>query len=390
MQLCEEKKCTGCMACFNVCKHDAISVKEKHGFLYPIIDKEKCVNCGLCSKVCPELQKVDRKEPMNKIAYAVFNLDKQQRDASSSGGVFITLARYIINMGGVIYGAAYDANLSVNHIRISKLEDIHFLQGSKYVQSNIGSTYRLVENDLNAGLFVLFSGVSCQIAGLRKYLRKGYEKLYMVEVLCHGGASPVAFRNHLLYISKQNHSKVTDVNFRYKTEERCQNLKYVFANGKSLILSQPLDDIYYKGFLGGVLLRNSCFQCSHVGINRCGDILIADFWGVDRDKIVYPDKMTYVSLVLVFTDKGADIFKACHSFWSVVERPLAEAVNGNLALKRCIPYSKWNSRFFDELDSLGYEKAAEHCLSSHFNIKEALKGLLGPTITKIVLRLLRR
>jgi coenzyme F420-reducing hydrogenase beta subunit len=391
MKLCEETYCTGCLACYNACRHDAIKLVERKGFIYPVINPVKCTECGLCSKACPELAMNDYKvKPKDNISYAVINKDKRQRDTSSSGGVFITLASKIINNGGSVFGAAFQTDLSVRHIRIDRLEDICKLQGSKYTQSDIHYTYREVENDLKKGIPVLFSSVSCQIAGLRKYLRKEYDNLYTAEILCHGGGSPIAYKNHLQYMGKCNDSKVVAVNFRYKDARRCQNLLYAFENGKKYLLNNPIDDLYYSGFLGGLLLRNSCFKCSHVGIERCGDLLLGDFWGVDKSKINYPDEMSYASLILVYTDKGQALFEECKASWNVVDRPLIEAIRGNLCLRRHIPKSKWNQRFFEEQEEYGYEQAAKHCLVPHFNIKSVIKDFIGPKATKIMLKVLGR
>lgn len=390
--ICDENRCTGCMACYNVCAHKAIEIKEHRGFLYPVIINSECRRCGKCEKVCPILNPVKKYPPLKDKAYAIFNEDKSKRDSSSSGGVFISLANNVLSKNGVVYGAAYMSDLEVKHIRIDKKSDIHRLQGSKYVQSNIDLCYRKVLEDLKIGRIVLFSGVSCQIEGLRNYLQKDYPNLYACEILCHGGASPIAFRSHLDFMGRKYGSKVTAVNFRYKTKERCQNLVFRFQNGATVLFRNPLEDLYYNGFQNGIVERMGCFKCQHIGVERCGDLVLADFWGVKKESIEKPDDLSYPSLAFVNTAKGYGLFTKCSDDWIVTERPLSEAVRGNLALKRHLPYSKWNGRFFDELYACGYDKAATHCLSlsHHLNYKEFIKKMIGSRFTGLLLKILRR
>lgn len=388
--ICAESRCTGCMACYNACVHEAIDIKEMNGFYYPVIDIDKCKDCGKCTFVCPIHRPANKQAPLEQKAYAIFNKNKEIRDTSSSGGVFISLANNVLSKNGVIYGAAYGEDLEVKHIRVDHASELYKLQGSKYVQSSIGYCYRNVRDDLKNGCTVLFSGVSCQIAGLKQFLNKDYPNLYTCEILCHGGASPVAFKNHLAFIGQINSSMVTSVNFRHKTTERCQNLVYGFQNGTTVTFRNPLEDLYYNGFQNGTVERKGCFKCQHIGIERCGDLVLADFWGVNKEAIRKPDEISYPSLVFINTDRGREIYTECAEDWIIAERPLSEAIQGNLALKRHLPYSKWNARFFNEMYEYGYEKAAMHCLTPHFNMNEFIKRTIGPQLTHLLMKWLKR
>lgn len=388
--ICDEKMCTGCMACYNVCPKDAIEIKIENGFYYPHIDENKCVDCELCLKTCPECSIVEKKSPSNNIAYAIINKNKNIRDSSSSGGVFFSLAESVLLEHGVVYGAAWTEKLEVHHIRIDKLEDISLLQGSKYVQSYIGSLYSKVKRDLEDGIVVLFSGVPCQISGLKSYLKKDYKTLYTCEVLCHGGSSPVIFAEHIKYVEKKHKSEVTNISFRYKTEEKCQNVEYRFKNGTEIILRNPLEDWYYNGFQDGTLLRDSCYQCKYIGIERCADITLADFWGLKEETITYPDKLTYPSLVFVNSNKGMSLFDKNKEKWIISERPMEEAVWGNLSLRRSVPENKWKKRFFNEYQKYGYEKAAKNCLVQHYSIKDIIKKVIGVKATEFLIKVLKR
>lgn len=390
-KICEREQCTGCMACYNSCPQKAIALQEQDGFFYPNIIEETCISCGICAKVCPVLHPVSKKRPIDDTAYAVFHKEKEIRDTSSSGGVFYSLAKSIIEKGGTVYGAAWTEKVSVKHIRIDRKEEISLLQGSKYVQSDVGEIYKFVKADLEQGVKVLFSGVPCQAAGLRRYLAKEYDNLYICEVLCHGSASLVAFREHIKYIGRKYDSEVINVNFRAKTEEKCQNITFGFQNGTEHTFRNPLEDWFYNGFQNGTLLRDSCYQCRYTGTDsRSADITLADFWGLQKNSMKFPDGLTYPSLVFVNSSKGRSLFQENRGDWEVVKRPMEEAVWGNLSLRRSVPKNKWKKKFLENYQKYGYERAGELCLISHPNWKERLKGILGERLTGFLIKVLRR
>lgn len=390
-KLCESEQCTGCLACYSSCSQKAIVLQEQNGFFYPKIIEEKCISCGICSKVCPELYPVSKKKPIDDIAYAIFHKEKKIRNSSSSGGVFYSLAKSVIEKGGAVYGAAWTEKLLVKHIRIHEEKEISLLQGSKYVQSDMRTIYSSVSADLKQGIKVLFSGVPCQIAGLRRYLGKEYDNLYTCEVLCHGSTSPVVFEEHIKYIGRKYGADVTSVNFRYKTEERCQNITFGFQNGIEHTFRNPLEDWFYNGFQNGTLLRDSCYQCRYIGVDsRSADITLADFWGLEKNCMKFPDELTYPSLVFVNSDKGQSLFQENKEDWEIAKRPVKEAVWGNLSLRRPIPKNKWKKRFIENYQKYGYERAGEMCLISHLNWKERLKRILGEKVTVFLIKVLRR
>ena len=198
----DKSKCCGCSGCMNICPKNAIIMKEdKNGFKYPIVDKEKCINCGLCEKVCPILN--NKKEQQKEIkAYACYNKNIEERLKSSSGGIFILLAKEILKRNGIVFGAAFDENFNVKHISIDNEKDIEKLMGSKYVQSNMGKVYKEVKEFLENGKYILFSGTPCQIEGLKKFLKKDYDKLYTQDIICHGVPSPKIWQMYLEYQKK--------------------------------------------------------------------------------------------------------------------------------------------------------------------------------------------
>lgn len=193
-----KENCCGCYACYNVCPKQCITMKtDNEGFWYPDIDKDKCVNCNLCEKVCPIVNPVQRNESL-KLSYAVQNKDDAVRLSSSSGGMFHLLAESIIKQDGVVYGAGFDKDFSVKHIRINKIEEIQLLQGSKYLQSDIGNIYKQVKKDLKENKQVLFTGTPCQVEGLKSFLGREENNLLTMDFICHGVPSPMIWGGVLL------------------------------------------------------------------------------------------------------------------------------------------------------------------------------------------------
>ena len=192
----DKKDCCGCSACVQKCPKQCISLKEDcEGFLYPIVDKDICIDCGLCEKVCPILYQGEERKPLK--VFAAKNHDEEIRKQSSSGGIFTLLAEKIINEGGVVFGAKFDENWDVKHDYTETIEGLAAFRGSKYVQSRIEDNYRKAETFLKQGRKVLFSGTPCQIAGLKRFFRKEYENLLTVDFICHGVPSPGVWRRYL-------------------------------------------------------------------------------------------------------------------------------------------------------------------------------------------------
>lgn len=186
--------CSGCTACMNICSHDAITMeKNEEGFLYPVRHNDICVNCGLCENICPFEHPVYKND--SPLVYAAY--DKKERTGSSSGGIFYTIARYVINQGGIVYGAAYDDELKVMHRSARTIQELEALRGSKYVQSDLNDCFKQIKDELKKGTLVYFTGVGCQVAGLYAYLRKDYSNLLTSDVVCHGVSSQHLFNMHL-------------------------------------------------------------------------------------------------------------------------------------------------------------------------------------------------
>lgn len=224
-----EYECSGCTACVNVCAHASAITMEKNdeGFLYPIRHDDLCVKCGLCEKVCPFEHPIYKNDAPT--VYAAY--DKMERSGSSSGGLFYTIASYVINCGGVVFGAACNKDLKVRHICARTLQELQPLRGSKYVQSELGDCYEKIKDELKKGTLVYFTGVGCQVAGLYAFLRKDYKNLVTSDIVCHGVPSQYMFDVHLSFLKDRYKSRVKSYSFREK-EYWLTREEVEFENGR--------------------------------------------------------------------------------------------------------------------------------------------------------------
>jgi len=348
IRLAEHNKCTGCTACYNVCPSNCIEMREnEEGFKYPGIDLKKCTNCNLCAKVCPANGNYNSKLPVN--VYAVKNKDDSKRKESSSGGVFVELAEYIIENGGTVYGAAYNSKNEVEHIGIQRKEDIKKLQGSKYLQSNLSNCYREIKELLKQDKVVLFTGVPCQIQGLKSFLNKDYDNLICIDVICHGVPSPKIFKNYILELEKEHNSKISNIDFRYK-QDSWKNFKVciTFENGKKIV-EDFSKNIYMRGFLRNIYLRKSCYQCMAKPLKNESDITIGDYWGIQNIDSKFDDDKG-CSAVLINTSKGIEIFEHIKNKFTIKDSNIDEVLAENRLLIKSVEETPTREMFFRELE----------------------------------------
>ena len=301
----QKEKCSGCSACYPVCPTNAITMEyDEEGFLYPIVIHKKCTNCGLCSKVCPELNfEFDNKKTPQ--CYAMQAAD-EIRMKSSSGGMFTILADYIFERGGFVCGAAFNKNENwkVEHIIIEKKEDLDKLRGSKYVQSDKKDIFKKIKELLGKDKYVLFSGCPCEVAGLKNFLRKDYDKLILVDLLCASTESPKIWEKYL----KENFAdkEIKNITFRDKASFGWTLQLNVYFEDEDYYRGSNSQNEYCRFFSSHIMSRKSCYKCSFSSLPRVGDITIGDFWNIDRyDKNLDDRKGT--SLILSNNSK-ADIF----------------------------------------------------------------------------------
>lgn len=356
MMLCSKEKCTGCHACYNVCPKNAIDmIEDEYGYIYPKINKDKCINCGLCCKVCYYNKEMVASKPYK--CYAMQALDKNIHKTSTSGGAATVISKYIIENGGVVYGAAYNHDLSLHHIRIDKIDELVKLQGSKYVHSYIIDNYKKVLKDLKDNLIVLFIGTPCQVDGLRNYLRKDYMNLLTIDLICHGVPSQKFLKDEICL-----HVDINDVNNISFRNEEGKNFKLLDISNKNLYSKSDNANYYYIGFMNGLLLRENCFNCPYSKPERVSDLTIGDFWGLGREKEFKGSKKDGISVILINSQKGEEVIDKCKDLMFLEERDINEAINGNYNLRKPSIKNKNRELFLSTYLTKGYQKAIEKSL----------------------------
>lgn len=304
------KDCCGCAACANICAVNAITMKEDEaGFIFPAVDEQKCVECGRCTAVCTFTQKGEGAGGEPEV-FAAVNKDKAVLKESSSGGLFTPLAEVVLDRGGAVFGAAWDENLTLRHICVESKEDLKKLRGSKYVQSSTGDTFAQAKKMLNSGKWVCYSGTPCQIAGLKAFLGKDYDKLLTVDLVCHGVPSMKMLKDDLDFVSGGKTDSIKDVKFRDKSYG--WGVKGSIISGNSKIKYNAGTSPYYFYFLKGEVYRESCYNCRFPSERRQGDITLGDYWGIKQELISQlgeVDADLGISCILVNSKKGKQWFE---------------------------------------------------------------------------------
>lgn len=368
----QKHNCCGCQACAQVCPKGAVAMApDEEGFLYPVVDQSICVECGLCEKVCPMLRDA-QEQGGNPRAYAACNLNEEIRMESSSGGVFTLLAEHVLGQGGVVYGAAME-NSRVKHIRIVNAEDLTLLRGSKYVQSDIGKAYLQAQQDLETGKAVLFTGTPCQIEGLKAFLRKEYDRLICMDIICHGVPSPMVWEKYAALREKKAGSSAARVSFRHKRFGwHGYEVLFEFAN-HTAYEQHHADDSFMRAL--DLCLRTSCYRCRFKKVNRVSDITVADFWGIKR---VCPemddDKGT--SLVIVHSQKGRAVFDAICPGMRYREVDFEAAIRGNPAMSRSAVKPKQRDIFMQRVRTEDLEKLVAQYAKKRISIKRMIMKAL--------------
>lgn len=326
-QICPSDDCTGCFACMNKCPKQAIHcVTDGLGRTLPQIDPATCVQCGLCKKVCPQVNPVECREPME--CYAAQRPDESIRKKSASGGIGAALTEQFMNSGGVVYGAAVQNGGEVVHMRADTPQQAEKFRNSKYVQSYIGDNYTDVLRQLKDGKKVLFTGTPCQIAGLRSFLGKEYDNLYCVDIICHGVPPMQYLKQHMKTVIGDK--EVDELSFRGGDKDYHLNIGY---QGQLVYSRKQYRDYYYYAFYRGLIHRENCYHCSYAQSGRCSDMTIGDFWGLQR-KTLKTEQTGNISVALINTEKGRELIRLIQDQIVWEPREVSEAVQGNSQLRR--------------------------------------------------------
>ena len=360
--------CTGCAACQNICPRDAISMqKDDEGFLFPKVERTRCVSCGLCYQKCPAIFPHYSKEKEQMQCYAM-QADDELRLKSSSGGAFTILAEKVLAEGGVVCGAAYGKDqMSVEHIFVSNKADLDKLRRSKYIQSDVGFCYREILRFLKQKMPVLFTGCPCQCAGLKAFLGRDYDELLIADVVCHGVPSSQVFETFVR--SLPHTSNVVSVNFREKKEYGWTPTMDIFFEKDKEYYQPKWSCEYYDAFLKGIACRKSCGHCPFARLPRQGDITLGDFWGITKtgDKRFADGIGT--SLVLLNTAKGRRLAKDFKERSKVFEEMDAEITRTYNANVFCSPVTaKSRERFFTLIKKYDFAETMRRVKSRHFEI----------------------
>ena len=370
----DKKDCCGCTACEQICPKRCISMKRDHeGFLYPSVNIESCVDCHLCEKECPAINPFTPVQQPPE-SYACKAHSEDIRLSSSSGGMFTILATKIINMGGVVFGACFQEDWTVAHNYTETQEGLYQFRGSKYVQSFLGNTYKKVRDFLKDGRVVLFSGTPCQVAGLNHFLRKTYENLYTIDIVCHSIPSPLVWKMYLE--NWQTGNRIKHVTFRDKSAG-WRNYGMKISNDSQIIEQGTKEEnLYMRGFLENLTVRPSCFACPARNYTSRSDIMLADCWGLDKYHPEIDDNKG-MSQALILTEKGKKLFDTCQNDIFTLRIPYEEVEDKGLHLPitastRPHPYRDY---FFANIGKRPIENLIASCLKKGYLRSKIIENL---------------
>lgn len=359
------ENCCGCTACFNICPRSAITMQpDEEGFAYPLVDLEHCISCGLCEKRCPILNPPQLSETYTG-SYVIQHNDPEVLETSTSGGFIDALYRYILEeQQGYAVGVAYNGEFLPAHILTDSYTFAKRFRGSKYAQSDLGTIFREISEQLSCRKPVVFVGTPCQVAGLRCFLGKEYDELVTVDIVCRSVPSPKFWKMYLDWQEKRYGQKIESVSCRKKTYGyHSGTLELRFSGGGSYSGSNRVD-YFMKSFHGDICSRPSCYQCSFKTKHRCSDFTVFDSWNPQQvsDGTMIDDDRGF-SNVLVHTEKGKLFLKKLENVSVYNADPEQMFVfTGGMEI-RSITRKEERKTFYKDLDAHGFEKAVRRYIN---------------------------
>lgn len=305
--------CVGCGACSSICPKRCVTMRvNEEGFFYPHVDDSLCIECKNCQLVCPVLNHTICSDIFTR-AFATYVCDEEIRFHSTSGGIFTLLSKWVINQGGIVYGAAYDGDFKVIHMRCDSMKQIDKLLQAKYSQSDLGNTFIEIKQLLEQEKYVLFSGTPCQIYALKTFLKKDYIRLFLVDLICHGVPSPAVWSRYISYRSERDNDGKYPVNINMRNKETgwpAYSVCFEYQGGKKYLQENNLDP-FMRAFIKDLCLRKSCYDCNFKGIDRISDFTLGDYWGIWSQMPEFNDGKG-ASVVLIHTEKAMGV-------WSIIK-----------------------------------------------------------------------
>lgn len=389
IEIVDKSQCSGCTACVNICPQKCIIMQpDAEGYLYPSVDRKICVECGLCEKTCPINKPLNLRDYETK-AFALQHKDIAIRESSASGGAFTAIASAVLKKGGVVFGGSYGKRFKVEHNYITTMEDLSLLRGSKYVQSDVQQAFQQVKLFLKKDRWVCFSGTPCQVNGLRSYLRMDYEKLILVDLVCHGIPSPKLWTKFIDYVSEHNGSNLEYVSFRDK---------YYGYSGSTMALGYSDGKTYYNNrwvqfykhtFFADLNTRPSCFKCHFKTVKRESDFTLYDCWHIGNyDKSMDNDRG--VTMVLVHSEKAEQLIEEIKSTVKWCEANVEETINtdGRLAVE-CTKPNPHREQFFKDCEKMEMKELIKKYFP--LTMKKRIVMIVKPLFSKIgLIKLLKR
>ena len=383
MKLAGSELCTGCGACAKACPKQAIEFRDdEEGFPTPYIQSDKCIECGLCNSICPALH-MPQTHSIQK-AYAAQITDRDALKDSTSGGVFTALSREIFKRGGVVYGCVWDDNYNAIIRKAENEEEMNPMRGSKYVWSWAGDSFPQIKSYLENGRTVLFTGLPCQVAGLRSYLKKDYDNLFLIDLQCSAAPSPMALDKYLDTICSHDNRKNLNLKFRDKNPYGIG--AHITFNGykkKTASKDEHITNSYYYAFYSKLITRKCCYRCIYRNRERVSEITIGDFWGIQKKYYSEMKINAGVSSVLINTNKGAELMNAVKAHLLLVESKVEDI---EFATKK-FHAPGYRDAFFRVLKTKGWAAAERKYLFNIPRLMRYFKQQLPPSVNKFIKKL---
>ena len=386
-----QKTCTGCSLCESVCPKHCISMSsDLEGFQIPVIDTNVCIDCGICYKKCPSSSLSIQKYPPQKYIAAILD-DRSDLLNSSSGGVFIALAKYILSKNGYVCGCIFDDNMVARQICTNNWDDIKKMMGSKYVQSDMTGCLLEVKKLVHGGQLVMFTGTACQIAAIKSLVGQP-SNLILVDILCHGVPSPLFLEKYKIYLQNKHKGKLTKMEFRNKkrlgwgSEHRTY---YEITKDGKVSGYYPSLPGYFCAFFWGINLRHSCYTCSYAGEQRISDLTIGDFWGYwQYYKKRFPEG---ISIVSINTNKGQELYGEVIDKMKLseeIDESSAKASNTNFFHPTIKPSTR--DQFYHDIEISSYQKFRLRIFGDKTCRKKLLTSVYGRYCPDFMKKLIRR